>query len=48
METKLLALTVVEGESILWALDDPTTDAFAELRGVLLREHECRVCEGLV
>ena len=48
METKVLALTVVDRESMLWALDEPPTDALAELRGVLLREHEWRVREGLV
>ena len=34
--------------SILRALDDPASDALAELRGVLLAEHEWRVREGLV
>ena len=33
----MLALTVVDRESMLWALDEPPTDALAELRGVLLR-----------
>ena len=48
METRVLALTVVDRESMLWALDEPPTDALAELRGVLLSEHEWRVREGLV
>jgi hypothetical protein len=49
LETKVLALTVTDRESMLWALDEPPTDALAsELRGVLLHEHEWRVREGLV
>ena len=48
LETKVLALTIPEREMILRALDDPPTTALAELRGVLLREHEWRVREGLV
>jgi hypothetical protein len=48
LETKILALTVVDRESILRALDETPTDGLAELRGVLLREHEWRVREGLV
>lgn len=32
METRVLALTVVDGESMLRALDAPPTDALAELR----------------
>ena len=48
METRVLALTVVDRESILRALDDPPTDSLAELRGVFLDEHEWRVREGLV
>ena len=35
-------------ERILWALDDVRTDVLAELRGVLLQEHEWRSREGLV
>jgi len=46
-ETKLLALTIVDRESILRALDEPP-NGLTELRGVLLREHEWRVREGLV
>jgi len=48
METMVLALTVVDREAILRALDDPPSDELSELRGVLLREHEWRVREGLV
>ena len=46
-ETKVLALTVPEREEILRALDDPP-GSLAELRGVLLREHDWLVREGLV
>ena len=48
IETMVLALTVVDRESILRALDDPPTDGLAELRATLLVEHEWRVREGLV
>jgi hypothetical protein len=44
----IVALSVANREQILWALDDPPTAALAELRGVLLTEHEWRVREGLV
>jgi hypothetical protein len=43
---KLLALTVDERAIILGTLDDPPAD-LAELRGVLLNEHEWRQREGL-
>ena len=46
-ETKVLALTISDREAILRALDDPP-GGLAELRGVLLQEHEWRVREGLV
>ena len=46
-ETVILALSIDDRECILHALDDPP-DGLAELRGVLLREHEGRVREGLV
>ena len=46
--TEVLALTVVDRESMLRALDDPPSDSLAELRAVLLIEHEWRVREGLV
>jgi hypothetical protein len=45
-ETGVVALTIEDRERILWALDDARTDALAELRGVLLFEHEWRVREG--
>ena len=47
-ETVIVALTVPDREMILRALDDPQTDAPAELRATLLLEHEWRVREGLV
>ena len=43
-----MTLTIDDRERLLWALDDTRTDAFAELRAVLLQEHEGRVREGLV
>jgi hypothetical protein len=46
--TVVLALTIEDRERLLWALDDARTDALAELRGVLLTEHERRRREGLV
>jgi hypothetical protein len=46
-EAKILALSIAEREEILRALDDPL-DGLAELRGVLLDEHEGRVRQGLV
>jgi hypothetical protein len=46
--TVVLALTIEDRERILWALDDARTDALAELRAVLLQEHEWRSQEGLV
>ena len=48
IETKVLALSVTDRESMLRALDEPPTDGLAELRGVLLAAHEWRVREGLV
>ena len=45
--TKVLALTIDDRERLLRALDDPPA-GLAELRGVLLREHEWRKREGLV
>ena len=47
-EVVVLALTIADREAILRALDDVGSEALAELRAVLLREHEGRVCEGLV
>ena len=46
--TVVLALTVPDREEIIRALDDPQTTALAELRAMLLLEHEWRVREGLV
>ena len=48
LDSEVVALTVEDRERILWVLDDVRTDALAELRGVLLQEHESRVREGLV
>jgi hypothetical protein len=42
-----VALTIEDRERILLALED-CPDGLAELRGVLLREQEWRVREGLV
>jgi hypothetical protein len=39
---------IEDRERILWALDDVRTEALAELRVVLLQEHEFRVREGLM
>jgi hypothetical protein len=44
--TVVLALTIEDRERLLGALDDARIDALAELRGVLLLEHEGRVREG--
>jgi len=46
-EVTVLALTVPEREAILRALDDPP-EGLAELRDVLLLEHESRKREGLI
>jgi hypothetical protein len=46
-EVTVLALTIEDRERILRALDDPP-DGLADLRGVLLREHEWRRRVGLV
>jgi len=46
-EVKVLALTIEDREHILRALED-CPDGLAELRGVLVREHEWRVRDGLV
>jgi hypothetical protein len=43
----LVPLTIEDREAIWRALDDPS-EGLAELRGVLLAEHEGRVREGLV
>jgi hypothetical protein len=47
LEVKVLALTIPEREAIIRTLDDPP-ETLADLRGVLLREHEWPVREGLV
>jgi hypothetical protein len=47
VETKILTLTIAEREQIIRALDGPP-GGLAELRGVLVSEHEGRVREGLV
>ena len=46
-EQALVALSVQDREGILRTLDDPPA-GLAELRGVLLTEHEGRVRDGLV
>jgi hypothetical protein len=46
-EARIVALTIAQREQILRTLDDPP-DGLAELRGVLLAEHEGRVRQGLV
>jgi hypothetical protein len=45
---EVVALTAEDRERLLWTLDDVRTDALAELRAVLLSEHESRRREGLV
>ena len=47
-EQTLVTLSILDREQILRVLDDPRTDALAQLRGVLLREHEWRFRMGLV
>ena len=47
-EVVVLALTIADREAILRALDDAGSEVLAELRAVLLCEHEGRVREGLV
>lgn len=46
-EQAVVALSIADREAIFRALDDPP-DRLAELRGVLLQEHEWRRREGLV
>ena len=48
LNSEVVALTIEDRESLLWALDDVRTDALAELRGVLIQEHKWRAREGLV
>lgn len=45
-EQVIVALTVPDREAILATLDDPP-ESLADLRGVLLREHEWRLRHGL-
>jgi hypothetical protein len=47
-EAGVVALTIDERERLLAVLDDVRTDALAELRGVLMAEHEWRKREWLV
>jgi hypothetical protein len=46
-ERRVVALSIASREAILRVLED-CPDGLGELRGVLLREHEWRVREGLV
>jgi hypothetical protein len=48
LDSGVVALTIEDRERILGALDDVRTDALAELRGLLLQEHEWRGREGLL
>jgi hypothetical protein len=43
---EVVAPTIEDRERILWALEDVRTEALAELRAVLLQEHEWRRREG--
>jgi hypothetical protein len=47
LSAKVIALEFSDRDSIILALDDPPV-GLEELRGVLLREREWRVREGLV
>ena len=47
LDSEVVALTIEDRERIHWALNDVRTDALAELRGVLLAEHEWRAREWL-
>jgi hypothetical protein len=44
--TKVLALTIPERKTIIWALDDPPA-GLEQLRSVLLQEHKARKRDGL-
>jgi len=48
LDSEVVALTIEDRERVLWALDDVRSEALAELRAVLLQEHEWRAREGLV
>jgi hypothetical protein len=43
----VIALTIEDRERILQALEE-CSDGLAELRGVLLKEHEARLRDGLI
>jgi len=45
-DVKILALTIADRSIVLFVLDDPP-EGLAELRAVLLNEHEWRQREGL-
>ena len=47
-DTIIVGLSIVDREAILRALDDPPTDALAELREALSSELQWRTREGLV
>jgi hypothetical protein len=47
VETVVLALSIEDRERIIRALDDPP-EGLAELRGVLLREHQWHKRVGLI
>ena len=47
-EQDIVALSIADREAILRVLDDPPANGLAELRGVLLAEHEGRVRDGRV
>ena len=47
-DTIIVGLSIGDREMILEALDNPQTDALAELREALLSEHQWRTREGLV
>jgi hypothetical protein len=43
----VVALTIEDRERLLWVLEDVRTDALAQLRAMLVQEHEWRRQEGL-
>ncbi len=47
-DTIIVGLSILDRELILKALDDPQTDALAELSAALVSEHRWRTREGLV
>jgi hypothetical protein len=48
VEAHMLNATIDDREAMIRALGDPPTDALAQLRGALLRDHERFMREGLV